>query len=787
MFRFRKLKLAWKLPLMIAVPGVLLIVAAGALEIEQTRRALIKEQQAAYLSFVHDRAGSIERWLDDGSQDVRGLAESFAVRSALNEFSAAWETQGASAGQDLRKLYIADNPNPLGQKDELDNAKDGSDWSAAHDRHHPGLRAYQRARHYYDLFLFDTEGDLVYSVFKQDDFGLNFITGTYAETGLGEVFRAAQELQPGGFHMTAIEAYAPSAGAPALFMSAPVFENGARIGVVAVQLPLDVMAEILGSSELLGQSGEVYFVDADNRALTASRFEGGFKTFDVLPDLAQIRATRTEAGATEETEAQDFFASETGAMGQRVVAASDSVTTPSGEKWGLVMEVDYAEAMAIATEALYFKLAEILAMAVVLALVAWLAVRGVVKRIESLAHEMEEIADEVYDREIPGRDREDEVGYIAETLSRLQTRLMDGAEAQARELVAAENNAKVVQSLTGALMNLAKGDFRNHVIEHFPEEHKKLRYSINDAMTALNEVVLSVRDTADSINKGAQEIAGSANELSERTESQAATLEQTAAALEQVTASVKSANDHVKDVESTVNTARSRAEGSAMVVDQTIKAMTAIEQSSQQISQILNVIDDIAFQTNLLALNAGVEAARAGEAGRGFAVVASEVRGLAQRSSDAALKIKSLIETSSKHVGTGVEMVGRTGEALKDIVDRVQEISTLVSEISKSSEEQSIALTEINGGMSQLDQVTQGNAAMVEENTAAAHMLRTDAEKLSDLVGRFQTQGSDAPPARLAPPAAPKAAKPPVVVDDWEPEVAITPQPQVGNAKWTDF
>lgn len=783
MFLFRKLKLAWKLPLVFAVPGILLFLAAGALEIEQTRRSLLQEQQAAYLSLVNDRSALIERWLENGSLDVRSLAESFAVRTALNEFSVAWETQGDSAGEDLRKLYIADNPNPLGKKDELDNANDGSDWSTIHDRHHPGLRAYQRARGYYDLFLFDGDGDLVYSVFKEDDFGLNFVSGPYAETGLGEAFQSAQETQSGGFHMTAIEAYAPSDGAPALFMSAPVFENGIRIGVVAVQLPLGSLEETLLSSELLGQSGQIYFVDGDNRALTNSRFEDGFKTFDVLPDLVQITATRTASEADAGANKQDFFVSEPGVMGQRVIAASDTVVTPSGEKWGLVMEVEYAEAMAFATAALYLKLAEIAAMSVLLALIAWLAVRGVVKRIESLAREIEEIADEVYDRDIPGRDQEDEVGYIAATLSRLQTRLMDGAEAKARELETAENNAKVVKSMTGALMNLAKGDFRNQVIEYFPEEHKKLRYSINDAMIALNEVVLSVRETAESINRGSQEIAGSASDLSERTESQAATLEQTAAALEQVTASVKSANEHVKDVESTVSTARSRAEDSGIVVDQTIKAMTAIEQSSQQISQIINVIDDIAFQTNLLALNAGVEAARAGEAGRGFAVVASEVRGLAQRSSDAALKIKALIETSGKQVGTGVEMVGRTGDALKDIVDRVQDIATLVSEISKSSEEQSIALTEINSGMAQLDQVTQGNAAMVEENTAAAHMLRTDAEKLSHLVGRFQTQGNEAP-AQFAPPA---AAKPVAVVDDWEPEVVHAPQPKVGNAKWTDF
>ena len=353
---------------------------------------------------------------------------------------------------------------------------------------------------------------------------------------------------------------------------------------------------------------------------------------------------------------------------------------------------------------------------------------------------MEELADQNYNEEITGRGIGDEVGFISKTLSNLQVRLQEGAAAKEREKEIQEGNAMVVRTLSDALMNLAKGDFRNKVLKFFPVEHKKLRYSINDAMTELSTVIESVRETAESIAQGAIEVSSSADDLSSRTESQAATLEQTAAALEQVTSSVKSANDNVLNVEHTVTQARGMAEDSGAIVKETIEAMTGIEDSSQKISSIISVIDDISFQTNLLALNAGVEAARAGEAGRGFAVVASEVRGLAQRSSEAALEIKALIETSGQQVGRGVQMVDKTGNALTQIVDQVKHISELINEIAKSSQEQSTALTEINIGMSQLDQVTQSNAAMVEENTAAAHMLRSDSDRLAQFVGRFQTQ-----------------------------------------------
>ena len=276
-------------------------------------------------------------------------------------------------------------------------------------------------------------------------------------------------------------------------------------------------------------------------------------------------------------------------------------------------------------------------------------------------------------------------------------------------------------------------------------------------MGQLQETMQVVVDNVGGIRSGAGEISQAADDLSRRTEQQAASLEETAAALDQITATVRKTASGAKQCSDVVLAARGDAEKSGEIVRDAVGAMSAIEQSSTQISQIIGVIDEIAFQTNLLALNAGVEAARAGDAGRGFAVVASEVRARAQRSADAAKEIKTLISSSGTQVGAGVSLVGQTGEALNRIVERVAEIDGLVSEISASAQEQATGLQQVNTAVNQMDQVTQQNAAMVEEATAAASQLKSESGKLARLVGRFQVgaaQASFAAPVRTARPAA---------------------------------
>jgi len=374
---------------------------------------------------------------------------------------------------------------------------------------------------------------------------------------------------------------------------------------------------------------------------------------------------------------------------------------------------------------------------------------------------------------IPAMGRKDEVGQMAVALQAFKEaaiakqRLEDDTkrlqetnriETERLEAIAAkesEDSRVAITALGEALSYLAKGDLTHRISIQLAPKAARLKEDFNSAIEKLDEALCEVARNVVAIRAGANEISQASDDLSNRTEQQAASLEETAAALDEITATVRRTAEGAKQASGVVQSARGDAEQSGKIVQEAVEAMSAIEQSSAKIGNIIGVIDEIAFQTNLLALNAGVEAARAGDAGRGFAVVASEVRALAQRSADAAKEIKTLISASGRQVGTGVNLVGQTGEALQRIVGRVADIDSLVSEISASAQEQATGLQQVNSAVNQMDQVTQQNAAMVEEATAASHSMVNESDQLSQSVQRFSISQAipQAPvrqPARLA-------------------------------------
>ncbi len=359
--------------------------------------------------------------------------------------------------------------------------------------------------------------------------------------------------------------------------------------------------------------------------------------------------------------------------------------------------------------------------------------------------------------DVAGQDRQDELGAMARAVQvfkeganenvRLERESADARSAQEkqRERQAAIDNSKAedlrafVHDIEAGFNQLAGGDLTVRMTHAVSAEFEPIRAKFNSSVSNLEQAIGSVVGAVSTIRAGLQEISIASNDLAKRTEQQAASLEETVAALGQVTSAVNDSASGASRAQGVAVQAQEKAKRGGDIVARAIEAMGGIEHSSEEISKIIGVIDDIAFQTNLLALNAGVEAARAGEAGRGFAVVAQEVRGLAQRSADAAKEIKSLISTSSAQVKQGVDLVSASGKSLEDIVAEVAQMSTFVNTITSSTSEQADSLREVAASADQMDKVTQQNAAMVEETTAAAQNLTQETDSLAEMMARFKT------------------------------------------------
>jgi methyl-accepting chemotaxis protein len=388
--------------------------------------------------------------------------------------------------------------------------------------------------------------------------------------------------------------------------------------------------------------------------------------------------------------------------------------------------------------------------------VIWLMILAVARPVAAMTEIMRRLARQDTAVAVIGIGRRDEIGAMASAVQVFKDNAIEriklAAEAtafqtnldqklreteKAFEIAGRDQNA-VLDAISVALAKLARGDLTVRFSLQVAATYKTLKDDFNAALETLQQAMQAIAASTQGVRSGASEITSASDDLARRTEQQAASLEETAAALDQITATVRKTAEGATEANATVTTARNDAEQSRSVVRDTVAAMTGIETSSRQIGNIIGVIDEIAFQTNLLALNAGVEAARAGDAGRGFAVVATEVRALAQRSADAAKEIKTLISASGQQVESGVRLVGETGKALERIVDQVKRLSGLVTDIAASAQEQATGLNEVNAAVNQMDQVTQQNAAMVEEATAASHSLSREAEELARLVAQFE-------------------------------------------------
>ena len=784
-----QLKLAFKLPAMVVaialVTGASLALAAYAVS-----SSIVNSQAEQRLTAAAANARSaLDAYLNEVAEDLTLFAGRAEIAADIDLFSGAMRSLRGQGDPTelLQDAYITQNPNPPGERLKLDT----SDKLPVYDLHHRNLHADFRdlleKRGYYDIFLFDADFNNVYTVFKEADFATNFAEGggPWADSDLGKVVRAAMAGEAGQVFLSDFEPYGPSAGAPASFIASPVYDQGFLIGVIAYQMPTGRIGEVLDRTKGLGESGETYLVGQDGLVRNDSAKTEGDDVLTLPMQGEAVSAALAGDAAIGPLSLHD---------GAAYVAASEPLTF-GGVDWAVVALESEADISAPSAGLRNTMLIIGLVLLALAAMTSILIARTITRPITRLTDAMAEIAGDKLDVAVPGLERADELGYMAEAVDVFRSNGLKMRDLRAAELdMSAERASRVsviqgLQQDIGAVVGAAiEGDFSRRVATELGDpELRQLALDVNDLVATvdrgltetgsvlaalaradlthrmvgdykgafarlkqdtngvaerLGEIVAQLRGTSNALKTATGEILSGANDLSERTTRQAATIEETSAAIEQVSRTVIDNAAQADRASQQARAVSAEAEASGTVMGEATQAMDRITQSSAKISNIIGLIDDIAFQTNLLALNASVEAARAGDAGKGFAVVAVEVRRLAQSAASASADIKVLIEQSAAEVTGGTRLVASAAERLVTVQEAIRANALTLDGIARASRDQAASIDEVNMAVRQLDEMTQHNAALVEETNAAIEQTEAQANEVDRVIGMFTLDDS---------------------------------------------
>ncbi len=732
---------------------VLSVAALNYMAYVSSNRIFERQTQGSMQSILTFRGDMLSSGMEQFKSQAVSVAKIEAMQSAIVSLRSGWKTlsKNGSPAEFLVKAFVTDNPNPPGQREKLTKPEGASVYYfTAHEKTQNDVAGILNGTSFRDLLVADTDGNVVYSYKKDENFAANLKDGKWAATSLGKTFAKALDNAAKATDAGAEPAFSgisvdETTGKSGIYYAVPIVKMGSTKGIIILQLSDGAIVETLTKGLNKTSSEASVFINADGQVIAPAE-DGTLKALDATPFQKAVE----KALASQDALTQDTLWIDNGwAEGYFRPVAFDGQTF-------LVVETMnqhelYAGSLEIARNLLLMGLGVL----VVLIVATSLFTKRLFAPLAQLAGLTRAVSEGNLDAEIGNQNRKDEIGTMAKALGRFRQSLIDQRQMQAeteanrsmtekeRQARMAEKDAeartlqRVVQSLDTGLSQLADGDLSYQITESFPAELESLRINFNRAIATLNATLSAIGGNSNAVRASSQSMSSGADQLAMRTERQAVSITQTANAISAITEAVRTQLSRGEQAEKIARDAKNGTQESGMIMQDTISAMEAIQNSSRQINQIINVIDEIAFQTNLLALNAGVEAARAGESGKGFAVVAQEVRELAQRSSKAAKEISSLLQKSTADVEHGVALVEKAGNSLRGIGDFVEAFNSRLHEIIESTREEAETLKSINAAVSELDHVTQQNAAMVEESTAAIHQLAAEAGEMDEQLGQF--------------------------------------------------
>jgi len=705
------IKLAYKIPAVIVGLAITANVVSSSIGFVGARGEIDKLVEKELKVIAADRAEAAGAFLNTIDAEVKLLASNDMVSDAILAFQDGWYALRPDATTVLRADYVTNNPHPPGEKDKLESAG-ASLYDIAHEYYHPWFRDLQQSRRFQDIYLFNAEGDLIYSVSKGADYATSLVTGEWATSGLGQLLAATMAADEISSYFVDFAPYAAADNTPASFIGAPVINRaGELVGVLAFQFPASRLQALFANSTGLGNTGEAYLVGSDTLMRTNSRF--------IDDNLILTRSVTTPA-VTAALEGSAGFAYSTNFQGAKTFAAYAPLDF-KGNRFAVIAEQEVGEAESgMAVLMTRFIIAGI-AIAAVSVLLGLLFSRHVTQPISQMTQSMKKLADRDWDAHIPGIGRGDEIGDMAAAVVVFKE---NGQEIEAMQAQEAARQAAQAEEKKRAMNDLADG----------------FEASVGDVVDAVTTTAQDLKETAQGVSAIAEETTAQSATVAAAAEESSVNVQTVSSATEEMSASIS-------EMQQQVMRSRDVSERAAESVENAASQVTGLSDAANQIGDVLGLIQDIAEQTNLLALNATIEAARAGDAGKGFAVVASEVKTLATQTQKATEQIRQQIEGVQHESQTAVAAIS----GIRDVIAQVTEISQAIavaideqtaatSEIARNAQQAASGTFEVSSAVQGVSDASQQASAASTQLLSSSNTLSQQGDTLRDRMDAFIKQ-----------------------------------------------